>query len=123
MVQSRWLISPPGGHPTRVTSSGAVVLIATGRLNYSASTALRHQLHSLIEAGHSRVVVDLSGALSVDSSGIGALISALKRARNAGGDLRLTSPNAHVMKVLEQTNLRHILVVYGDADAAFEQPA
>jgi anti-anti-sigma factor len=65
-------------------------------------------------------VVDLSHADAVDSSGIGALISSLKAARAAGGDLRIAAPNDQVKSVLRLTNLSKVLIVQPDADAPFE---
>ncbi|MGN6972621.1 STAS domain-containing protein, partial [Neisseria sp. P0009.S001] len=80
-----------------------------GWLNMVAAPDLREQLRSLVQSGSARVVVDLSGVESIDSSGLGALISGLKAARNAGGDLRISGPNTQVMAVLELTNLNRVL--------------
>lgn len=113
----------PARYRTRMTQAGATVLVATGRLNYSAAAALRHQLHGLIEAGRTCVVVDLTSVQAIDSSGISALISGIKKARGANGDLRIAAPNAYVMKVLEQSKLNHILTAYPDAETAFAEPA
>ncbi|MEI6252245.1 MAG: STAS domain-containing protein [Mycobacteriaceae bacterium] len=113
----------PAAHATRVAPSGATVLMPTGRINLTSAGSLRAQLSDLIAAGNTKVVVDLSTADAIDSSGIGALISSLKAARAAGGDLRLTAPNEQVKSVLKLTNLSRVLLVLPDADAPFDQPA
>lgn len=110
-------------YATRAAASGAVVLTPTGRLNLTSAPSLRAQLSELIAAGNTRVVVDLSSTDSVDSSGIGALIAALKAARAAGGDLRITAPNQQVTSVLKLTNLSRVLLVNRDPDAPFDEPA
>lgn len=109
--------------PTRAANNGALVLRPEGRLNMVAAPDLREQLHSLIRDGNTRLVVDLSGVDSIDSSGLGALISGLKAARQSGGDLRIAAPGEQALAVLELTNLNRVLKSYESADAAFEETA
>ena len=108
---------------TRLTSSGATVLSATGRLNFPAVDAMRRQLHQLVDVGALRVVVDLSGVESIDSSGIGVLISGLKAARSAGGDLRLSAPPAAIASVLQIMNLDKVLITCDSAEDAVPDEA
>ncbi|MCZ8380070.1 STAS domain-containing protein [Mycobacterium sp. CPCC 205372] len=107
-------------YPTRTTASDATVIRPEGRLNMVAAPGLRRQLHELVEAGSSRLVVDLSGTEFIDSSGLGALISGLKAARQAGGDLRIAAPTRQVVTVLELTNLNRVLRVHDSVDGAFD---
>ena len=68
-----------------------------------------------------RVVVDLSAVEFIDSSGLGALISGLKVARQAGGDLRIAAPTRQVITVLELTNLNRVLRAHPDPGSAFDE--
>lgn len=104
----------------RTTDSGAVVIRPEGRLNMVAAPDVRRELHDLIAAGHTRVVIDLGGTDFIDSSGLGALISGLKVARQAGGDLRIAAPTTQVATVLTLTNLNRVLHAYDSADTAFD---
>lgn len=104
---------------TRTTAAGVVVVRPEGRLNMIAAPGLREQLTSLVAAGTSRLVVDLGGVEFVDSSGLGALISGLKAARQSGGDLRIASPTPQVQSVLALTSLDRVLRSYESADGAF----
>lgn len=106
--------------PTRTTDSGVVVIRPEGRLNMVAAPSLRKELHGLVETGNSRLVVDLSKTDFIDSSGLGALISGLKVARQAGGDLRIAAPTKQVVTVLELTNLNRVLRAHDSADSAFD---
>jgi len=108
--------------PTRTTDSGVVVVRPEGRLNMVAAPGLREQLHSLVQSGKTRLVVDLSGVDTIDSSGLGALISGLKAARQSGGDLRIAAPGEQAMAVLDLTNLNRVLKSYETADKAFDEP-
>ena len=107
-------------YPTRTTGSGVTVVRPDGRLNMVAAPALRKQLHDLVADGNARVVVDLSATDFIDSSGLGALISGLKVARQAGGDLRIAAPTRQVITVLELTNLNRVLRAHESADGAFD---
>ena len=108
--------------PAEATTAGTVVLRPSGRLNMVVAADLRQQLRGLVEGGSARVVVDLSDVESIDSSGLGALISGLKAARNAGGDLRISSPSAQVIAGLELTNLNRVLKPRESAEKAFDDP-
>ncbi len=98
----------------------SVVVQPTGRLNMVAAPRLREQLRDLVDSGSRRLVVDLSTTDFVDSSGLGALISGLKSARQAGGDLRIAAPNAQVRSVLSLTRLDRVLTAYESAESAFD---
>jgi anti-anti-sigma factor len=86
-----------------------------------AAPALRKVLRAIVDEGNSRIVVDLSGTEFIDSSGLGALISGLKAARQAGGDLRIAAPSKQVIAVLEVTNLNRVMRSYESADTAFDE--
>ncbi|PZF58419.1 anti-anti-sigma factor [Curtobacterium sp. MCBD17_013] len=88
---------------------GGVVLTPKGRLTVASAPKLRAVATERLEAGDQMLVVDLSGTTFVDSSGLGALVSLLKSARQAGGDLRLVAPSEQVSMVLRLTNLDRIL--------------
>ncbi|MCU1572234.1 MAG: anti-sigma-factor antagonist [Micrococcaceae bacterium] len=98
---------------------GVGVIRPVGRLNMVAAPRLGTVVGELLDDGVIRLVVDLSGTDFVDSSGLGALISGLKKARQAGGDLRLASPTAQITAVLELTNLNKVLKPVATVQDAF----
>lgn len=110
-----------GDYRTATNSSGATVVFPEGRLNMASAPALREQLNALVAEGSTRLVVDLAAVEAIDSSGLGALISGLKAARQAGGDLRIAAPGTQVAAVLELTNLDRVLKLA--ADGSLDEPA
>ena len=104
----------------RTMESGVVVVRPTGRLNMTAARMLREELHAVVESGGTRVVVDLSGIEFIDSSGLGALLSGLKAARQAGGDLHIAAPTRQATTVLKLTNLNRVLRVQPSPEGAFD---
>lgn len=107
------------GYDTRRIGE-TVVVQPTGRLNMVAAPRLREQLRELVDEGARRLVVDLSTTEFIDSSGLGALISGLKAARQGGGDLRIAAPTEQVRRVLTLTKLDKVLTAYGSAEDAFD---
>ena len=106
-------------YETRMTETGAAVISPTGRMTMVTAPALREAIHALVNEGSARVVIDLAGVEYIDSSGLGALISGLRAARQAGGDLRIVAPNRQVQSVLQSTSLDRVLSSYESAEAAF----
>lgn len=90
-----------------------------GRLNMVTAPEFRATVASAVSAGLSRLVVDLTKATFMDSSGLGALIGALKSTRAAGGDLRIAGAGEQVSMVLQLSNVDRILKPYDNPETAF----
>ncbi|QNN53000.1 STAS domain-containing protein [Nocardioides mesophilus] len=103
---------------TKPLGDRSVVLRLDGRLNMVAAPRLKTAVESAVDGGAPRVVVDLSDVAFMDSSGLGALIAALKRTRQAQGDLRIAGVNAQVATVLKLTNLDRVLRPFPTVEAA-----
>ena len=97
---------------------GVVAVHCTGRLNMVAASGVKTFLDKTVDAGGRKVVVDLSGVAFIDSSGLGALIGGLKKARQAGGDLRIAGVGEQVAAVLRLTNLDRVLRGYDSVERA-----
>lgn len=95
------------------------MLLPDGPLDTVSAPVIRERLHAVVQAGQTRLVVDLSGVDAIDSAGLGALISGLKAARKNGGDLRIVKPNESVQVMLELTSLSVVLRTYDSPEAAF----
>lgn len=107
----RW---PPMGRYEEIAVEeleGWRVLRLAGEVDVASSPRLRDRLVQLVTEGPPQLVVDLSGVTFIDSMGLGALVSGLKRARAHAGDLRLVGPTDHVAKVLAITRLDQAFVV------------
>ncbi|MBB2976181.1 anti-sigma B factor antagonist [Microbacterium endophyticum] len=95
------------------------IIRGTGRLNMVTAPELREAVSAAVGRGRAKVVVELSQITFMDSSGLGALIGALKTSREAGGDLRIAEPAEQVMMVLRLSNVDKILKPYEHAETAF----
>jgi anti-sigma B factor antagonist len=98
---------------------GVAVLRCRGRLNMATASRLTEAIGGCVD-GSPRLVVDLTETAFVDSSGLGALISGLKRARQAGGDLRIARPTPAVTAVFSLTNMDKVLRPRDSVEGAFD---
>ena len=69
------------------------------------ATVLNETLHKLVEKNKKKVLLDLSGVQTMNSSGLSMLIAALTTIRNAGGDLKLAAASRKIESLLVITKL------------------
>ena len=69
------------------------------------ATALNDELHKLIEAKKTKIVIDLHEVKFMNSSGLGMLIGSLTTMRNAGGDLKIARASEKIESLLIVTKL------------------
>jgi anti-sigma B factor antagonist len=86
--------------------------LSLGNLLQSAESSIR----SLIDGGARKLVIDLAGLTSIDSSGIGTLVSCSGHMGQLGGQIRLAGANGSVARVLEMVHIDRIIPL--DADLA-----
>lgn len=101
---------------------GWAVLVLNGRLDLVSAAKLRQAVDDTVNHGTNRVIVDLSGVPFMDSSGLGALVGAFKRATGAGGAFRIAGPSHQVRDVISIMRLDQLLPPYLNVDAALEGP-
>jgi anti-sigma B factor antagonist len=106
-----------------VSDTGATVIRPSGeRLDIEVAADFRAMLLSLIEQGHRRLVVDLADVGFIDSSGLGALVSALKTLKRSdgGGDVRLARVQPPVVSLLEIIRLNRVFATYPTVEHAVQ---
>src|SRR5438552_630431 len=79
---------------------------------------LKAAISAAVNNGPPRVVIDMEGVSFVDSTGLGAVISALKQIRGSQGDLRLAAPNQQARVVLELTTLDRVFPYFATVEEA-----
>jgi anti-sigma B factor antagonist len=95
-----------------------IVVVPTGDLDLYASVAFCNAVVARLEAGTPRMVIDLGAVRYLDSSGVGALIRLLQKARTLGGEIRVANLSGTPKKVLEMSNIISLLKVAPDIDTA-----
>ena len=103
--------------------NGATIVRPAGdRLDIEAAGDFRARLLALIEQGNRHLIVDMKDVTFIDSSGLGALVSALKTLKrsSASGDVRLARVQAPVVSLLEIIRLNRVFTSYSSVEQAIE---
>jgi anti-sigma B factor antagonist len=101
---------------------GTVVLSICGELDLASAPSLKWALNDEVQAGASRLVLDLSEVTFMDSTAIGVLVG-IKRALSDGERLSLVHLTPDVQKTLEITGLESSFRIYSSVEAAVEHTA
>ncbi len=95
------------------------VLTVTGDLVIGdAEATFKKTVTRLLEEGHTRLLVDLSGVGFLDSSGLGALVRALTQSQKEGGQTKLLRAGPQIRKLLQMTKLDSVFEIHDDMEAA-----
>ncbi len=84
------------------------------------ATALNDSLHKLVEKHKKKIVVDLSGVQSMNSSGLTMLIGALTTVRKVGGELKIAEASRKIESLLVITRLTTVFEMYPTVKEALE---
>jgi anti-sigma B factor antagonist len=100
----------PEGDVTVVEIRGSVDGTTADRLLQTMQEQLRN--------GHVRLVVDCTALEYTSSAGLGALLAAVKQARQQGGDLCLAAVRPPVLEVLELSGFTGVIAHFPDVTSA-----
>jgi anti-sigma B factor antagonist len=90
------------------------VIVARGEIDVATSPILRSELTSALALQPRELTLDLRDVSFVDSSGLGVMVGALKRLREAGGDrFAIVQAQDSVRKVFDITGLNALFDLVG----------
>lgn len=92
--------------------NGIRILVVRGEVDLSTSERLKEAVYESLEEGPGNLVVDLNGLDFMDTTGLGALVAGLKRARQGGVDLSLVCNRGHLLKIFSLTGLDKVFSIY-----------
>ncbi|MCA2213921.1 STAS domain-containing protein [Jidongwangia harbinensis] len=96
--------APPTGRVSRHSLSSVSLVRVAGDVDTEVVAELRTALETAL-AEHPRIIMDLTGAATIDSVGLGTVVRARQAARRRGGDLLLAAPSRFVQTVLHTMRL------------------
>jgi anti-sigma B factor antagonist len=99
--------------------NGVAVLALEGRIVLGEETVtLREKVKGLLAAGEKKLVLDLKDVTLIDSSGLGALVTAHSSAQSSGAVLWLCNLGSRTNELLQITRLVTVFEVSNsEADA------
>ena len=102
---------------TTKTPNGALVLTLTAnRIDAASAIHFKDGFREAAANCDGRVIMDLSSVMFMDSSGLGAMVAALKSLK--GRELELCGLTAAVDKVFKLTRMDKVFSVYIDVEQA-----
>ena len=96
--------------------SDLYVITVAGEVDLATSPELDTAIIAAVDAGATSVVIDLSDVSFMDSSGLGVIVRALKRCREAENDLDLIITNERVLKVFGITGLDQVIPIHASIE-------
>ena len=98
---------------------GVTVLHPKGKITIGVGdVALREAVLEALGAGATKILINLQSVTTVDSSGIGEMVSAFTTVKNRGGELKLSNLPAKVSDVLQITQLITVFEVFDTEEEA-----
>ena len=90
-----------------------------GRVDSATSPKLTEAFDGLLNAGHYKIVLDLSKVEYMSSAGFRAMLAALKSCKRYNrGDLYLTDVPKQIREALDLTGMTSLFKIYADVTTA-----
>ncbi|MFG1703400.1 STAS domain-containing protein [Nonomuraea sp. M3C6] len=83
----------------------------SGEIDIFTSRALREQLLNALDSSRGPLVLDVSGLVFCDVSGLAVLVGVQRRARSMGITFALTAPSPYMVSLLHVTGLSRAIRV------------
>ena len=103
------------------TQDQVKVIKLKGKLNLGPSLDRTNEtINDLLNAGETRLVLDLEEVPTIDSSGIGLLVRHMTTAKQRGGSLKLLKPSKFALQTLKVVRVLNLFEVFEEQQAAVE---
>ncbi len=97
-----------------VKEGAFLVLAVSGRMDTLTAPQFEARCQTCLEAGSTRLVVDLGGLEYISSAGLRSILAAAKKLKAAGGDLAFCSLSGIVAEVFAVSGFNKLLPVFAD---------
>ena len=96
------------------------VLVLKGRLDAASAKELKGRVNALVQENRVKLIIDMAGVDFIDSSGLGSLVSSLRKVNEKQGDIKVVALQKQVRSVFELTRLHCIFGISDDVEAALK---
>lgn len=101
-----------------VRQGKTLIIQLSGELLFTNASEIKEKIKAQIQSSDERLVLDLSELEFIDSSGVGVIISLLRRME--GERVIIASPQPKVARVFEITRLEKIVPIYATLEEALK---
>ncbi len=99
-------------------SGDVLVLDFDGKLTISSGSAAHDAIAKALADGETKILLDMEGVSSMDSSGVGELMASYTSAKNRGAALKILKLAPRVGEVLKVTQLIGFFEIFEDEKLA-----
>jgi len=96
------------------------VVEVSGKLTSLESGALRNSIARLLKEGRKQILLNLSGLVYLDSSGIGDLVHTYMSVIKSGGEMKVVGLTEKVEEILKITQLYQVFPEFKDEHSALQ---
>ena len=101
-----------------VKNGVAVIYLSGNLLGENANGPVLEFLKTQVDAGNKKVLFNLTDLKFINSTGLGMLMTALARVRNAGGEMYLCQVPEMMNKILKMMKLDSTFLIAGSEEDA-----
>lgn len=100
-------------------NGGVTILDCKGKITIGVGdVALREAVQEAVKGGKTNILINLEGVSTMDSSGVGELVSTYTTVTNRGGKLKLLNLPPKVTDILQITQLITVFETFDDEEEA-----
>jgi anti-sigma B factor antagonist len=99
------------------------VVTVTGEIDLFTAPEFKQRVSAPIDAGRTRLIVDLTATTFIDSSSLGVLIGAHRRLRRLDGTLAIVVAGEPIIKTFRITGLDGVFTIVSSLDEALDGDA
>ncbi len=102
-----------------VTEDGDLRIISCqGRMDANSSPKFKEYLKSLLDKGDTRLVITMDEVEFLDSSGLGALVACMRKAKEKKGEIKISGLRPEVRTIFDMTRVSRLFDIHPDAASA-----
>ncbi|MEM6426519.1 MAG: STAS domain-containing protein [Cyanobacteria bacterium P01_H01_bin.119] len=98
-------------------SHNVSVIEPSGILDGTKAAEFRSQINEALQTDADTLLVDLKDITFIDSSGLGALVVALKAVKSKERQMYICSVNEQIRMLFELTSMERVFEVFSDREA------
>lgn len=101
------------------TNDIRIITVGENRIDAAIAISFKDRMRELCEDGPDRIILDVARVDFIDSSGLGAVVAAMKQTGN-GKSLELAGLSPTVKKVFQLTRMDSVFTIHSSAAAVLD---
>jgi anti-sigma B factor antagonist len=102
----------------RPVDDRTTIVAVEGEIHVSTAPEFSAMLSATVEGGRTSLVLDLTGVMFIDSTGLSVLLNALRQVTHAGGQMAVVCSNPTVLRLFEITRLDTTFDIHAELEPA-----